>query len=224
MCGSFTQPGDIKIIEGFRARFGVEVSADPGGAAQPISREQKTTPFRDVNVVYAGSDGAARLASMYWQLIHHWSREFRSKYTAVNTRVESLDKRHNEPLLRRRRCIFPVSMFFETRKIGGRTVQPRESYEFNLKAGGLMALGGIYSVWHNPEDEEDRRYSCSIITLEPIKIIAEVHDRMPFILRDTDVQAWLDPELDEFDTLMKMIRPISSEDLEWSQEQQSSPQ
>ena len=155
---------------------------------------------------------------MYWQLIHHWNREFRSKYTAFNTRVESLDKRHNEPLLRHWCCIFPVIMFFETRKVGGRTAQPRESYGFNLKAGGLMALGGIYSVWRNPQDEEDRRYSCSIITLEPTEIIAEVHNRMPFILRDADVTAWLDPELDEFDKLMEMIRPISSEDLKLSLE------
>jgi len=146
MCGSFTQPGDINIIEGFRARFGVEVSDDPGDAGQPVSHEQKATPFRDVNVVFAGKDGVVRVASMYWQLIHHWNQEFKSKYTAFNTRVESLDKRHNEPLLRRRRCIFPVSMFFETRKIGGRPVQPRESFGFSLKGGGLMALGGIYSV------------------------------------------------------------------------------
>jgi len=109
-------------------------------------------------------------------------------------------------------------MFFETRKVGGRTAQPRESHGFNLKAGGLMALGGIYSVWRNPQDEEDRRYSCSIITLEPTEIIAEVHNRMPFILRDADVTAWLDPELDEFDKLMEMICPISSEDLKLSLE------
>jgi len=213
MCGSFTQPGDIRIIEGFRARYGVEVSNDPGEAGQPIGQEQKATPFRDVNVVYSGRDGTARVAAMYWQLIHHWNQEFRSKYTAFKTRVESLGKRHNEPLLCRRRCIFPVSEFYETRKIGGRPVQPRESYGFSLKDGGLMALGGIYSVWHNPEDEDDRRFSCSIITLEPTDIIAEVHNRMPFILRDSDVKIWMDPEVTEFDNLMDLILPISSEDL-----------
>lgn len=218
MCGSFTQPGDIKIIEGFRSRFGVEVSDDPGGAGRPISREQVATPFHDVNVVFADREGVIRLGSMYWQLIHHWNREFQSKYTAFNTRLESLDKRHNEPLLRRRRCIFPVSMFFETRKIGGRPVQPRESYGFSLKNGGLMALGGIYSVWHNPEDEEDRRYSCSIITLEPTEIIAEVHNRMPFVIGDDAVKAWLDPENTEFEKLMEMIQPISSGNLERTKE------
>jgi len=216
MCGSFTQPGDINIIADFKARYGVEVSKDSGDACRPISQEIRATPFRDVNVIYAGSDGVVRLVSMYWQLIHHWNREFKSRYTCFNIRVDSLDKRHNEPLLRRHRCVIPVSMFFETRKIGGRPVQPRESYGFNLKGGGLMALGGIYSIWHNPEDEEDSRYSCGIITLEPTEIIAEVHNRMPFVLDANDVRDWLDPGITEFDKLMSMIQPISSDELERS--------
>lgn len=214
MCGSFTQPGDINILESFRRRFGVEVSGDPGDACRASNEMLKATPFREVNVIYTDQDGVARLASMYWQLIHHWNREFKSSYTCFNIRKESLDKRHNEPLLKRRRCVFPVSGFFETRKIGGRPVQPRESYGFSRKDGGLMALGGIYSVWHNPEDEEDHRYSCSMITLEPIAIIAEIHDRMPFVMADEDVKAWLDPVNSEFEKLMEMIRPISSDDLE----------
>lgn len=216
MCGSFTQPGDINILESFRERFGIEVSDDPGDADPAIRKQLKATPFREVNVIYADPEGTVRLASMYWQLIYHWNREFKSRYTCFNVRMESLDKRHNEPLLIRRRCVFPVIDFFETRKIGGRPVQPRESYEFSRKGGGLMALGGIYSVWHNPEDEEDRRYSCSVITLEPTALIAEIHNRMPYILTDEDVKAWLDPGNIEFEKLMEMIRPISSEDLERS--------
>lgn len=210
MCGSFTQPGDISIIDSFRARFGVEVSDDPGDAGQPINREQKATPFRDVNVIYAGSDGVARLASMYWQLIYHRNREFKSRYTAFNTRLESLDKRHNEPLLRHWRCIVPVSSFFETRKIGGQPVKPKEPYEFALQGGGLMALGSIYAVWANHVDENDRRFSCSIITLEPNEIIAEVHDRMPFIIPEESIKAWLDQNVSDFEELRELIVPFPS--------------
>ncbi|MBI5870248.1 MAG: SOS response-associated peptidase family protein [Actinobacteria bacterium] len=53
-----------------------------------------------------------------------------------------------------------------------------------------------------------------MITLEPTPIIAEIHNRMPFVLEDAAVKAWLDPENTEFEKLMEMIRPISSEDLE----------
>ncbi|MHB1324990.1 MAG: SOS response-associated peptidase [Thermoleophilia bacterium] len=210
MCGSFTQPGDISIIDSFRARFGVEVSDDPGDAGQPINREQKATPFHDVNVIFADSDGVNKLGAMYWQLIHHWNREFRSKHTAFNTRVDSLDKRHNEPLPWHRRWILPVSSFFETRKIGGQPVKPKETYEFALQGEGLMALGGIYALWLNPADENDRHLSCSIITLEPNEIIAEVHDRMPFIIPEESIRAWLDPEVADVEEPRDLIVPFPS--------------
>jgi len=214
MCGRFTQPGDIDIIEGFRARYGVEVGDDPGNARPAVRYEQTATPFRDVNVVFTDREGVTRIGAMYWQLIHHWNEEFKSKYTAFNTRVESLAKRYKEPLLRRRRCILPVRSFFETRKLGGEAVEPKASYEFALKSGGLMALGGIYAVWVNPAGENDRRYSCSIITLEPTGIIAEVHDRMPFVMSEDTVKTWLDPAMTDFGALIDLIQPIGSEKLE----------
>ncbi|MHB9111967.1 MAG: SOS response-associated peptidase family protein [Thermoleophilia bacterium] len=101
MCGSFIQPGDINILESFGARFGVEVSDDPGDADPTIRQELKATPFREV---------------------------------------------------------------------------------------------------------------------DPAAIIAEVHNRMPFVMADEDVKTWLDPEITEFDKLMDLIRPISSKDLERSPE------
>jgi putative SOS response-associated peptidase YedK len=214
MCGRFTQPGDIDIIKGFRDRYGVEVNDEPGDSRPPVQRGQTATPFRDVNVIFTDREGITRIGAMYWQLIHHWNEEFKSKYTAFNTRVESLGKRHNEPLLRRRRCILPVRSFFETRKVGGVAVSPKESYEFTPKGGGLMALGGIYALWVNPHDEDDRRYSCSIITITPTEIIAEVHDRMPFVIPDDTVRAWLDPEVTDFDEIMDLIQPIDSTMLE----------
>jgi len=57
--------------------------------------------------------------------------------------------------------------------------------------------------------------SCSIITLEPNSFIGEIHDRMPFILRNKTVKAWLDPSLDDPDFLLEeLIRPYPAEQLE----------
>jgi len=210
MCGRFTQPGDIDIINGFKTGYGTDLSVDPGAAGPPLREERIASPFDDVNVVYTDREGIIRLGSMYWQLIHSWNREFKSGYTCFNVRKESLAKEYNEPLLRRYRCILPVRSFFETRKFGGKAVKPKEQYEFTPRNGGILALGGVYTVWVNPNDEDDRRYSCSIITLEPNEIIAEVHDRMPFIIPDRTVSTWLDPKIDHFDEIMGLIEPIDS--------------
>ena len=66
---------------------------------------------------------------------------------------------------------------------------------------------GIYSIWTNPEDESDRRYSCSIITVEPNQTVGEIHNRMPFIVPSERVADWLDPGLDDAGRLRKMIVP-----------------
>ncbi|MHB8858162.1 MAG: SOS response-associated peptidase [Thermoleophilia bacterium] len=218
MCGRFTEPGDIEIIRGFKSRYGLDVNTDPGDAGPPTREERIIAPFNDVNAVYTDREGVIRLGSMYWQLIQPWNRYFESGYTCFNVRKESLSRRHNEPLLRRHRCILPVRSFFETRKVGGKPVKPREAYEFVLRDSGLMALGGIYSVWVNPADRDDRRYSCSIITMEPNEIVGEVHDRMPFVLPGEDVSRWLDASLNDFDEIMSMIRPVASESLQRTRE------
>ncbi len=180
MCGSFQQPGSIRILEEFEEATGVPVTVLEGGEPELSADERTLPPFDDVLVVYMDEGGALRLRPMYWQLVHDWEKEFRSKYTCFNTRAESLDKPHNEALLRRRRCLLPVVSFFENRQEEGRAVKPRQVYELSLGGRRLMGLGGICSVWTNPADENDCRYSCSIITTEPNPVVGQVHNRMPF--------------------------------------------
>ncbi|MFA6000978.1 MAG: SOS response-associated peptidase [Thermoleophilia bacterium] len=225
MCGSFTQPGDIEIVKRFSVQYGLQVQAQPNSnpaQMMPPHETVVTHPYRDVWTIYADKEGNHKLTGMYWELIHHWNREFKSPYTNFNTRAESLDKPNNARLLENRRCVFPALSFFETRKTAdGKTVKPREAYEFSLKDHGLIALGGVYTVWHNPADENDRRLSCSIITMEPNEVVGEVHPRMPFILAAEAVPAWLDPSVTDTDLLKGLIRPFDSERILRSREEVS---
>ncbi len=207
MCGRFVITGGTRLLRRFQEEYGVEVAASenlekvlpPGGAAY--------LPFRDVPVIHA-ADGGVRARPMYWQLIHPWNREFKSSYTQFNTRRESLSKRHNRELLAHRRCVIPASRFFETRRRGGGGDTGRESYAFALGESELVPLGGIYSVWVNPGDESDRRYSCSIITVPANELVAAVHDRMPFILPPAAVKQWLDPAETDFSRLLALVEPF----------------
>jgi putative SOS response-associated peptidase YedK len=45
----------------------------------------------------------------------------------------------------------------------------------------------------------------------PNKIMAPVHDRMPCILDPQDYGRWLDPELQDVETLQAMLRPALNE-------------
>lgn len=218
MCGRFILTGGTRLLLRFKEQFGIEV-AEPDDIGRVLPDRGVTfLPFHEVPVFYTGDDGVTRVGEMYWQLIHHWNREFKSTYTQFNIRVESLGKRHNRELLERRRCIFPVSSFFETRKLGGKPVTPKESYEFSLSDHDIIPVGGIYSVWTNPAEENDRRFSCSIITVEPNALVAEVHNRMPFILLGEAVATWLNPDVTSFDEVMDMIVPLDAAEMSRSRE------
>ena len=178
----------------------------PPGAPVPAG-ERVLRPFNDVFVIMVEAGGRVVLRPMYWQLIHRWEKEFKSRYTCFNVRAESLGKRHNEELLESQRCILPVSAFFENLQEGGRTLKPRQVYEFRFAGGGVIPLGGIYSVWSDPDDPADRRPSCSIITTEPNECVGRIHSRMPFIVPPAQVGAWLDPDFGDLDFLKRLIRP-----------------
>lgn len=210
MCGRFTPIPRPQILEGFRKEFSVAVTAVVGAAPEPAESlfdPGQCLPFRDVDVVYAAGGGKILLAPMQWQLIHGWSRDFRSDYTNFNTRFEKLGKAHNRELLRNSRCIVPVTEFFENLQRDGSAVKPKQSYRFTLRDQQIIPLGGIYSVWTNPEDPGDQRLSCSVITIEPNDLVAEIHNRMPFIVPREGVGAWLDHRRTDFDTLIESITP-----------------
>ena len=46
-------------------------------------------------------------------------------------------------------------------------------------------MAGLWSVWRNPKDEKDTDplLSCTIITTDAVGELAEIHDRMPLIVR-----------------------------------------
>lgn len=211
MCGRFTPIPRPQVLEGFRQVFGVEVTAATGPEPQPdasLFGPGQCLPFRDIDVVYAGGGGRILIGPMQWQLVHGWSESFRSDYTNFNTRFEKLGKPHNRELLCHTRCVVPVSGFFENRMRDGQKVKPKESFRFTLKDQEIIPLGGIYSVWTDPEDSSDRRLSCSVITMEPNELVAGIHDRMPFIVPRDMVVSWLDDTLTDFNDLVDMIQPL----------------
>ncbi len=209
MCGSFQQPGGIRIIREFASLTGIPLTPFPQFSVSDLSGLDELTlrPFSDALMIFAGKDGGLKLAPVYWQLIHDWEKEFKSRYSCFNVRAESLDRPHNHNLLLRRRWVFPVGGFFENRQANGKTIKPRQVYEFSLPGRSLMTLGGIYSVWTNPANGKDRRLSGSIITVSPNKTVGEIHSRMPFIVPPDQISAWLNRDFDDLEKLKEMIRP-----------------
>lgn len=208
MCGRFTPIPRPQVLELFKKEFGIGVVEGVGQSPSidvDLLGGGQCLPFHDIDAIFADGTGRFLLEPMQWQLIHNWNRDFRSDYTNFNTRIEKLGKSHNRELLCRSRCVIPVAEFFENRKVGGKTVKPKQCFRFTVKGQSIIPLGGIYSLWTNPDNASDQRHSCSIITMEPNELVGEVHNRMPYIIPSDTVKAWLDPGLVDFEAAMELI-------------------
>jgi putative SOS response-associated peptidase YedK len=74
-----------------------------------------------------------------------------------------------------------------------------------------MSFAGLWDVWRDPSTGEVV-YSCVIITTEANAVLSPIHDRMPVILTNDAMTAWLDPSFADVVALQRMLRP-TTEDL-----------
>ena len=86
--------------------------------------------------------------------------------------------------VRERRCLVPVSGFYEWRRTpsGGKT---KEKFAFQSQGGvdkGLMYLAGVYGEFPGGFD------GFAILTREADEQMRPYHDRMPVILDDESVK------------------------------------
>jgi putative SOS response-associated peptidase YedK len=98
-----------------------------------------------------------------------------------------------------RRCIVPVDGFFEWRAItGARAKQP---YAIAMKDESPFGLAGLWENWKNPNTGEWER-TFAIITVPSNELLAQIHNRMPAILKPSSYNRWLSTEPDPRDLLM----------------------
>ncbi|SCB62305.1 SOS response associated peptidase (SRAP) [Rhizobium aethiopicum] len=100
---------------------------------------------------------------------------------------------------RSRRCLIPVTGFFEWERLSG-TNQNKQPYAIAMKDGAPFALAGLWEIWHHPVGLDIRNFA--IVTSAPNQMMAAIHDRMPVVLQQKDYDRWLSPEPDPSD-LMK---------------------
>ncbi len=142
-----------------------------------------------------------------WGLIPSWAKDHKIGYKMINARKETvLEKNAFKKAVEKRRCIVPFDGFYEWKKLK----DGKQPYRITLKDGGLFSVAAIWEKWKNPAGEIV--YSFSLLTQEPNKLMANIHDRMPAILLPNQEKIWLDNELPAKDVL-QMIIPYPDEEL-----------
>ena len=75
-----------------------------------------------------------------------------------------------------------------------------------MQDDSLFAFAGIWDRWKDAQGNAVE--TVSILTTTPNPLLAEVHDRMPVILKPEDYELWLDPGFKDLDTLTAMLKPF----------------
>ena len=158
----------------------------------PLVRKwQKTTavltqgeirPTNVVPVIAPDRSGKRAVFPMKWG--------FSEKSLLMNARVETAAVK---PLFRdawrSRRCIVPASWYFEWQHLTGTDGRKKtgEKYLIQPKDSYMTWLCGLYRI-------ENALPVFVILTREAADQIRFIHDRMPLILPETLIEAWIRPD------------------------------
>lgn len=189
MCGRFTLREDrYEVARQFQVD---DVVADE------MPPRYNVAPSEDVLAVATSRDGTVcRLGTFRWGLVPSWARDPSIGYRMANARIESAD---TKSAFRRaflsRRCLIPASGYYEWQvrePVGPGSRRPHKvPYHFHRRDGLLIALGGLWEVWHGSDDEVLR--TCTVLTTNSNATNAPIHDRMPVIIPEELWDHWLAP-------------------------------
>ncbi|MGD8188515.1 SOS response-associated peptidase [Brevibacillus ginsengisoli] len=153
--------------------------------------------------------GTRRIGQLRWGLVPAWTKDDKLGYKMMNAKAETIEEKPAfRNLFARKRCIIPADGFYEWKQ----TKHGKQPMRMTLKNQGLFAFAGLYDTWIRPDGE--KIHSCTIITTEPNRIVADIHERMPVILRPEDEGIWLDREEYDPKLLRSLLVPYDANEME----------
>lgn len=202
MCGRFSI---VVTIEELMERFLLDQDAD-GILYTP---SYNVAPGRPIPAIIA-HEGKNRMGTLRWGLIPSWAKDEKIGYNTINAKAETLlEKASFKTAFERRRCIIPADGFYEWKALPGGGKQPMRIV---LKRLPVFAMAGLYDTWTAPDGR--RISSCTVITTTPNELMADIHNRMPVILRPGDESLWLDRTRYDGELLQSLLAPYEASEME----------
>jgi putative SOS response-associated peptidase YedK len=158
-------------------------------------------PSATMPVIRQESDGRRTVILARWGLVPSWAKDPASGPHPINAKVETAAiKPMFRQAFRAGRVLVPADCFFEWKAVSGRKlpflIRMRDQEPFGM--GGLVecreGLAGIETTF-------------AILTTNANPLVAEIHDRMPVIVRPEDYDRWLDPKNRDVESLLPFTGP-----------------
>lgn len=163
--------------------------------AAEIAPSWNVAPTQNAPIVRDAEHDGRRGREMIWArwgLIPSWAKDDSIGTRLVNARAETApDKPAFRSAMSRRRCIVPVSGFYEWQKSESGAKKPWYIYRADER---IMLLAGLWESWTGGPDgpQQPPVETFTILTTSANSAVAPIHDRMPVVLEPEQAGKWLD--------------------------------
>jgi putative SOS response-associated peptidase YedK len=171
-----------------------------------LTASYNIAPTQGVAAVIA-EDEKRKLEILRWGLIPSWADDPAIGNRMINARAETVSEKPSfRGAFKERRCLVLADGFYEWQK----TSNGKQPFYIHMEDGSPFAFAGLWEFWKNGDEIR----SCTIITTDANPLVGPIHNRMPVILHPEDYRLWLDPDFDEKEPLMDLLKPYPSEEME----------
>ena len=190
MCSRYFLDADGNVIA-----YTFRVPAD-----DRIRKRYNIAPSQEAPVVRAAKEGGGReMAMLRWGLVPFWAKDASAASRMINARSETVkEKPAFREAFRSRRCAIPASGFYEWTG----DAKHRIPHAITVEGRALIAFAGLWERWKDASGKPLDTFT--IVTTAANPFVAGMHDRMPAILADGDIDTWLTGGIED---AWKVIRP-----------------
>jgi len=195
MCGRYSFASSKEKVA---KQLGIKVE-------QPLEANYNIAPTQKAYIITDAQPDV--LQQFRWGLIPYWARDTKAGSNLINARAEGIASKPSFRIpIRKQRCLVIADGFYEWRKEGrGMASSP---FRIMMHDGALLVFAGIWDVWKNDDGEEI--HSFSVITTRPNAEVSKIHNRMPVVLPNRDLQSRWFAEKDLLETLA-LLNPLEDD-------------
>ena len=156
---------------------------------KPLTMSGEMRPTDIVAVLAPNKEGKIAVFPMLWGFSHE-----ATDAPIVNCRLETADKKEMwKDSWFRRRCVIPCSWYFEWehfRTPDGKKSKVGQKFMIQPNGSHTTLLAGLYRF---EEHHGIQVPVFSVITRDAVEDLRGIHDRMPLMIGQDDVEAWVQP-------------------------------
>lgn len=205
MCGRLTLQISVTELSAFLDSLRLPLF--PG-----LNPRYNICPTQPVACIRQSNDQQLESVTLRWGLVPFWANDLKIGARMINARSETVA---TKPAFRKafksRRCLVLADGFYEWKK-SGKSKQP---YYISRNDSQPFLLAGLWESWQNKDEPDSQPVeTCTILTTTANDIMAPLHDRMPVILEQPDLDFWLDNQFEDRQQLEKLLVPYAADELQ----------